>query len=180
MRSCTCVERLRAPEQGRGTAVHATPDSGDFLPLPHPPPPQTTPQGKCQPPLPGQGAVGVGSLGTSPAHPSSGPPSRLHFTVKMQSIPAILITGCCISQQSAHTKEQQTQKMIFQQAFSLSLLFLHNQLSITGSQARYVQSLSEFVDVTSRSFFLYILEAEAVSNTLKRFGCCWPYSYLTC
>ena len=122
--------------------------------LPPPQHSQSAPQGKCQPPLPGQGAVRVGSLGTSPAGPSSGPPSCLHFTVKMQSIPAILITGCCISQQSAHTKEQQTQKMIFQHAFSLSLLFLYNQPSVTGSQARYVQSLLEFVDVTSRSFFL--------------------------
>lgn len=65
-------------------------------------------QARCQSPLPGQGAARVGSLGPSPAGSGSRPLSRLYFALKMQSIPAILITGRCISQQPVHTKEQQT------------------------------------------------------------------------
>lgn len=66
------------------------------------------PQARCQSPLPGQGAARVGSLGPPPAGSGSRPLSRLYFALKMQSIPAILITGRCISQQPVHTKEQQT------------------------------------------------------------------------
>lgn len=46
--------------------------------------------------------------GPPPAGCSSRPLSRLQVAVKMQSIPAILITGRCISQQPVRTKEQQT------------------------------------------------------------------------
>lgn len=142
-------------------------------------------QSRCQPPLPGQGAARVGLLGPPPSGSSSRPPSRLHVAVKMQSIPAILITGRCISQQPVHTKEQQTKN-----DFSTCLQPLpsfppeiasNHWLPGLEKHSRYVQSLSEFVDVTSRSFFFfsYILEAEAVPPTFKCFGKLLVISYLT-
>lgn len=123
-----------------------------LFPATLPPPPQ----GKCQPPLPGRGAARVGSLGPPPAGPSCRPPSCLHVTVKMQSIPAILITGRCISQQPARTKEQQTKNYFstclqLLPPFPLKSAFNH-WLPGLEKHSRYVQSLLEFVDVTSRSF----------------------------
>lgn len=83
---------------GKGT----TPDPSDFLPTAYHPPPRQMPTTSARP----RGSQG--RITGPPAGSSSRPLSRLHVVLKMRSIPAILITGCCISQQPVHTKEKQT------------------------------------------------------------------------
>lgn len=149
-----------------------------FLAIPPPPP-----QCKCQPLLTGHGAARIGSLGPPPAGPSSRPPHRLHVTVKMQSIPAILITGRCISQQPDHTKEQQT-KIIFQHALKPLPPFPLRSASnhwLTGlEKALQVCAISlRFVDVTSRSCFSKYLRHRQFQLPSSGLASYRSYSYLT-
>lgn len=145
---------LDAPAHRRGRVAGAPPSCTDFLP---PPATLSTPRQMSATPARPRGSQGR-ITGPPPSGSSSRPPSRLHVAVKMQSIPAILITGRCISQQPVHTKEQQTKN-----DFSTCLQPLpsfppeiasNHWLPGLEKHSRYVQSLSEFVDVTSRSVFL--------------------------
>lgn len=85
---------------------------------------QPAPQGRCQLHRPGQGSLGVGSLGPSPAIPSSGPPSCLHFNCKNAKNSSHFNYWALHTPATSSYKGTTDKKMIFQHAFSLSLLFL--------------------------------------------------------
>ena len=87
-----------APDWGRGLLL--TPLTSSLLP--------TTPTLRQMRTTSARPRGSQGRITGPLAGSSSRPLSRLHVAVKMQSIPAILITGCCISQQPVRTKEQQT------------------------------------------------------------------------